>query len=375
MIRWPIVFLAAMCCLSCDRSPPPAPSKPASQPVPQDQPLPEMQCDVSMVTPLLPKRPTHIAVDPFSNIYYVQESDDGNDGVFVIGGAGISNATSLSTMSILQAMNSPGSGNIQSIAAATDGNIYFFFNGGTSRQAIICLGRLEPRSGSIRILARNDELASASGMGTSLTLARGTLVPAGASLWLWLQHSDASVMLNLRPGDFPSSGEIHLPAPTPIRSSDGTIQMIRADPKLSRGPGDSILLLDRWTAALWKIDLLGAADVMQSLVNLPQAIGAPAANSLGDIVMYIAPSDSIEPRVEQRVKPVQIDTHYPSLLVIRNHVIYPIPRDDIRAGPMFPVHTMELDQTIYEPGRDTWLGYDHASGGLVRLRISAKGTR
>jgi hypothetical protein len=315
------------------------------------------------------------AVDPFSNVYYVQESQDGNDNVFVIGGAGISNATPLSSLSILQAMGASGSGNIQSIAAATDGNIYFFFNGGTNRQAIVCLGRLEPRSGNIRILARNDELGSASGMGTSLTLARGTLVSAGASVWLWLQHSDASVMLNLRPGDFPPAGEVLLPSPTAIRSADGTIEMIRGEPKLSRGPGDSVLLLDRWTAALWKIDLLGAADVVQSLVNLPQAIAAPGANSLGDIVMYIAPSDAVEPRVEQRVTPVQIDTHYPSLLVIRNHVISAIPRDDIHADATLAVQTMELEQTVYEPGRDTWVGYDRASGELVRLRIVAKGSR
>jgi hypothetical protein len=91
--------------------------------------------------------------------------------------------------------------------------------------------------------------------------------------------------------------------------------------------------------------------------------------------MFAVPSEPIEPRVDQRVAPVDLQTHYPSLLVLRNAQITPIPRDDIRADSTFPRDMMQLEQTLYEPGRDTWIGYDSASGQIVRMRLSPKGSR
>src|SRR5438477_88228 len=122
-----------------------------------------------------------------------------------------------------------------------------------------------------------------------LALARGTVVPAGKTLWFWLHHSDGSAMFQLKPGEFPRDGEIHLPKPTVLRSEDGTLTMSRADfMKLSPGAGDSMLLLDEWTAALWKIDVTGAADVVQALERLPKLLTTPAANRMGDMMLFSA---------------------------------------------------------------------------------------
>jgi hypothetical protein len=92
-------------------------------------------------------------------------------------------------------------------------------------------------------------------------------------------------------------------------------------------------------------------------------------------MLFAAASELIEPRVDQRVAPVDVDTHYPSLLVLRNGVFTPIARDDILADPSFPVYTMQLEQTLYEPGRDTWIGYDSSSGQIVRMRLEPRRTR
>lgn len=357
----------------CDRAP-------SSTAVPTSQaasraPLPPMQCDLSIVSPLLPRRATHVAVDPASNVYFVQETDDGGDGMFVIGMSDISKATVLSSVNVLAQMNAKGSGNIQSIAAGADGNVYFYFAGGSKRQTLACLGRFEPRSGQIRILAREPEIASTSGMGLSLTLARGTLVAAGNAVWFWLRHTDSSLLLNLRVRDLPAEGEIKLPRPTPIRSADGTLNLTRDGLRLSSGQGDDMLLIDTWSGALWKIDLTGAADVMQTLVGLPKQLSAAGAHRAGDVMFFAAPSDSIQPRVEARVIPVDLVTRYPALLILHNGALSAIPQDDIHADATFPLFAMQLEQTVYEPGRDTWIGYDSASGNVVRMKLSQKRSR
>jgi len=370
-------MLALGVIVGCDRGGQSAAPAPAmqSQASAKPAPLAAMECEISSIVPLLPRRVTHIAVDPSSNLFDVQESTDGADTLFIIGSDGVSNALPLSARAILIAMDEKGSGNIQSIAVGSDGNVYFYFGGGTMRKTVACLGRFETRTGVIRILARENELAEKSGMGDSLALARGELAPAGRTLWLYLHHTDDAVMFNLRPGEIARQGEILLPTPTTIRSADGTLNLTQAGLKLSAGPGDLALVLDVATTALWSIDLTGRADVLQTLVGLPKQLSSAAANSMGDIALFAAPSEPIEPRVQQRIVPADVDTHYPSLLILRGGQISAIPRDDFHAAPGFPLYSMQLDQLIYDAGRDSFVGYDFASGQLVRLRISARRVR
>src|SRR5438045_3498730 len=69
-----------------------------------------------------------------------------------------------------------GNGNIQSIAAGPEGEIYFYVQGTKGRKSASCIGRFDQRSGEIRILMDDAKLQSVSGMGISLGLARGKLI-------------------------------------------------------------------------------------------------------------------------------------------------------------------------------------------------------
>ena len=367
-----ILSLLFVLSIGCDRNtqaPATAPAQPAQTPPPIL--AGSLQCDIAVVAPVLPKRITHLTIDPASNLYFLQEADDGSDTLFIVGNGDVSNAIPLSAHGVLTVLEEKGSGNIQSIAAGSDGNVYFYFSGGTNKKLVACLGRFETRTGLIRILARETELADKSGMGPSLALCAGSLVAAGRTLWLWLHHTDASAMFNVRIGEIPAEGEMSLPTPTRLYSSDGTLNMTHGELALSPGPGDLTLLLDTWTAALEdRSQRQGRCGAVAGwLTENDQRSGADAQ---GDILMFAAESESIEPRVDQRVAPVNIETHYPSLLVLQNGTITPIPRDDLHAAAGVPLSSMQIDQLLCEPGRNSWIGYDAASGQIVRLRRVAE---
>jgi hypothetical protein len=92
-------------------------------------------------------------------------------------------------------------------------------------------------------------------------------------------------------------------------------------------------------------------------------------------MFFAAPSDPIEPRVEARVMPVDLQTRYPALLILHNGVFSAISQDDIHTEATLPIFAMQLEQTLYEPRRDTWIGYDAASGNVVRMTLSSRRTR
>src|SRR4051812_19566369 len=70
--------ITALLSSACDRRPAAAPLPPSTQPL-------GYQLEIKPLTPLLPARDTHVAVDSLGNVYWVQESDRGDDTLFVIG--------------------------------------------------------------------------------------------------------------------------------------------------------------------------------------------------------------------------------------------------------------------------------------------------
>ena len=78
---------------ACDREP--ARVTPSTNPAPQGY-----QLELKPITPLLPSRSTHVALDSLGNVYWVQESDRGDDTLFVIGEGEIPRATQLSAANI-----------------------------------------------------------------------------------------------------------------------------------------------------------------------------------------------------------------------------------------------------------------------------------
>src|SRR5216117_1135712 len=89
-MRWSLAAIVMMVALSaCDRSPPPAVvSAPRAK---------EYLLEIRPVTPLLPERVTHVAVDANGNIYWVQETANGDDMAFAIGEGGVPRATQLAS--------------------------------------------------------------------------------------------------------------------------------------------------------------------------------------------------------------------------------------------------------------------------------------
>lgn len=351
--------------LGCKRSPSLPPGIPSE--------LPQIdQADFSLLTPLKPNRRTHLAVDPFSNVYFTQEMADGSDVVFAIGAGDESAATQLTSANIMAKLGGEGTGNIESIAATSDGSIVFFFAGGTRKITVACFGRFDPRANAIQILADSRQLASATGMGASLALARGSVACSGTIVWLLVHHTDSSALFMVRSSSFPAAGPMQLGEPVSLRSIEDPPRMTRDDARLAAGNDESILFLDQAVTALWKIDPSGRADVIQSLVGLPVSLSLPGQDVRGTIVMFAPAGDLMQPRVTQRVMPVNLQTHYPAVLMLRDGQLSAIGRDDLHGPQDYPLYAMQLQQVVYERGRDTWLGYDQASGELVRFRISQR---
>src|SRR3954468_634101 len=102
---WRGIFLSLVIVVGCERaapSPATAPAAPA-QTAAAPAPLPAMECQISVIAPILPKKPTHITIDPSSNIYYIQEQEDGGDTLFIVGSGDVSNALPLSARAVLDA--------------------------------------------------------------------------------------------------------------------------------------------------------------------------------------------------------------------------------------------------------------------------------
>jgi hypothetical protein len=363
----------------CDQRPP------AGNDAPEAPPPPRYAAEISVVTPLAARRATHVAVDPAGNIFFVQESDDGNDVMFVAGANDVSRATALSSSNILSAAGAaPGeTGNIQSIAAGPAGEIYFYFLGGGKRNTVACFGRFIPRNAAITILATNDQLQTASGMGRSIELARGTTVTAGKLVWLLLRHTDQAALFHVEPRRVRQDQEQILgDAITKLRTAEGELPLTRPDIDLAPGHPDdgSVLLSDLWSGAIWNVDATGNASVLCSLVGLSRSLSLPATTNTGPIVMFAAAGDAIIPHVPQRIDAVKIDgLSYPAVLMLQpGGNLTAIARDDIRGPAGLPLRAIAFQQLVYEPARsgprsgESFIGFDAASGQILRLRIWTK---
>jgi len=290
---------------------------------------------------LLPSLTTHLTVDAAHHVYFVQESDDGNDIVFVEGADDLAKPTMLTSSAILAATGGrdnppasvdnsghktlPAAGNVQSLLALADGRLLFFFGATGGRSARSCVGVFDPRSGGISVAADADRLADVSGMGPTLELARGELIanrPGGAANqadappWLLLRHSDAWALLRLgklsaTPGP---SGDIelalnHLTEAMPAHPTAPTTAMVQVlghgvDGVLATPSSDLPVMtddavhlapaaqgftaLDLERGALWHIDQSGRASQIASLGGLSKTLSAPAVTEDGSVVLMAA---------------------------------------------------------------------------------------
>jgi hypothetical protein len=369
---------------ACDRRPPhvaaTAPAKPT------------LQLELTPLTPLLPNRRTHVAVDPLGNVYWAQENDRGDDIMFVMGQGDIPRATQLSAANVAAAMGSSGAaGNLQSIAAAASGDIFFYFSGVNGRTALSCFGLYSPKKERIRILLDTDSLASATTMGRSLPLARGTVIAdRGRRVWLWVRHTDAWVVFALDASALPPEGPLTLNrAFETVRLNGKSVDLTREGDALCAGPDQTLYWMDSDAAELRQIDADGSATTLRSLAEFPGAVSMPLRDRAGRLIFFAAAAtapaspgagpNSSSPPPAPTPAPASIattrhatDITYPALILFKGQEMTAIGRDDILAYTGFPIHLLSIHQLISHPIEDSMFGYDSGSGELLRLHIRAK---
>lgn len=442
----------------CDRSPP-APAA-ASSSAPDEVLARHVQ--VESLAQALPRRVTHLAVDGRNTLYWTQETEGttssavsgtsgGGDVLYMLpdasapaSGVGtvaseVPRATALTTFNILAAIQGSGfrvqgsgkqkpGGSIQSICAGPDGEVYFYFVGGVGNVTQACLGRFDPRGGgsgrargaeSIRILADTKQLADATGMGGSLELARGTLLVqkpndnsgAGTTrVLLFLRHTDGRAIFAFEPRRVGSSGTLDLSLSKPqgfsdIRRGDTNepVDLTREDCDLSTGiGGDELIVTDRRLGALYRVDSLGKATLLASLVGLPEGVSVPtvvnddlfaqASSSRttttesfkGCVLLFAPDGNPIDPPISARPDPANVRMSPPGLLsyspAARTWVA--MDQGDLHAPGEITVRALRLAQLL-PIGVGPWAGtpntpirtsaafvaYDASSGLLVRLRL------
>ncbi len=366
-VRWAVIPLL-IALGSCDRSDPVKgmPLESAGRRIVQ----------LRVLTQLLPNRPTHFAVDRLGQTFWVQESENSQDVLFMIGVGGIPRATRLTTSNIHAAFDEESgrgssgksTGNIRALAPAERG-VFFYFYGIKGNTPRACIGQYLPQSARIRILADTAKLEEITGMGRSLQLARPTLLVSGQTAWLWLRHSDSSAFVTFDARMLSPFGQIDLKIPfKQVISDNRPVELLRGEGELSPGPAGSLLLLDFASALLWQIDPKGSATAMLSLTGLPRQLSPPIVGPDKRLLSFAADSQRIGSELEILSRQDLPKIEYPALLEITDREIDYISRDNIRAHSGFPVYSVRLTRLVPE-GLGTYVSFDANSGALMRVKI------
>lgn len=348
--------------LGCDRSPSPNISI---------APPPRRIAEFKPLTQLLPNRNTHIACDALGNIFYTSETERGQDGVIVVSEGGIPRATQLTSANILAAMGETvgGSGTIQDLATSPDGGIYFYFSGAKGSAIRAAVGVYYHRNGSIAIAFTHQPLARRSGMGDSIAVARGTLIPGEKRMNLLLRHSDAWAIFAF---DMQTPGPgVDLKLSQPIReiSIDGDpIRLSRDQYQLGPAIGPNLLLMDHATGSIWQVDPKGQTTIQTYLIGLPKDVSKPLVIKKDHLLLFIADSDPLQADVAMTIRRELPQVTYPALMEIAGNTFTAVGREDFRVPNGFPVYAMRIPQLIPAPD-GSYIGYDMASGQLMRIRM------
>jgi hypothetical protein len=377
---------------------------------------------------LLPWRTTHLTIDAAHHVYFVQESDEGNDIVFVAGPDDIAKPTLLTTNSILTATGGrdnpapsqnafghktlPAAGNVQSLLALADGRLLFFFGATAGRSARSCLGMFDPQNGSISVVANAQRLADVSQMGPTLELARGELIanrPGSAAdqtdalPCLLLRHSDAWALLKL--GKLPAAGPSddvslyldhltaaaspHPAAPTTAAvapGDSGDEALPPAGPALPVMTNDAVHLapaaqgfvaLDLAGGAIWSIDQTGITRQIASLAGLSKTLSAPAMTADGYLVVMAADGPAFDRPDDADLDAVahaaggSSNLRYPAILRFsgQGKLTDTIGPDAMHGYPSLPPFRVQVASLAADGRGTSWVAYDVASGQLIRVYL------
>jgi len=324
--------------------------------------VPVWGVDVQSVTPLPANRVTHVTPGKSGAVFWVQESEAGHETVFVMSEGSVPVSTTLTSGAIAQAfgVNSV-TGNVQSLVAASDGKIYFYFTGGKGKRLLCGLGCYTPENGRTRIVADTAELMSQSEMGDSISLARGTLLLAGDQLWVWLRHDDGYAVLSagVRGGDVKLRRAF-----VTVRGNGEEIRMTSAGADLAIGAENSLIYMDRRTRKIWKIGELGEAAEAGDVSDLPAGLTAPSVDEKGRMVFF-APEEI--PLNEFEIMAATRPSKFPGLVILDGSVQTVLGRAVFTAPAKFNVRAMAVGQLVRD--RTGWLAYERQTGELLRLRV------
>jgi hypothetical protein len=395
-----LLMRLALCCAlaaGCDRKPQLAVVRQPAQP---DAPVTVPQTmDIRPLSQLIPDRPTHLAADDLGNVYWVQETPEGEDILFVAGQDESPHPTGLTAGAIVAVFGPPpaptsrpgastaapatASGNIESIAVDSDNRVLFFFSGGIGRSTRICLGRFNPLDQSIQILAGTQALAEAGRMGASIQVAQGQIIKPFAQpsdrpmrYWLWLHHSDTAVFLQFDPRAAEPGQPIELTRAFEQLSGKELPPSLASDSlQFSAGSDAPLWMVDWHAARLWRLDETGAATPWTTLMGLPREL-SDLMPQPGGIAIAFAPVG--DPAVgtegdgqlvtDAHILPVQC----PILLAIQQDRIIPVVTSDNIQGSRFDVAKLKLRSLVPTSTPRRWIAYDATSGILMRIRLTPK---
>ncbi len=332
--------------------------------------------DLRPITQLDPNRPVHVAVDSLGNIFYSVETENGADGAVIDDDNGIPRATQLTSANILAAMGESygGNGTIGDITAGPEGTLWFYFCGGKGRAVRACVGEFHVRDESIHILFDTNRLADMTGMGSSIDLARATLVRGGSKAYLLLRHTDAWTVLSFDAKRFAPGVNFHFGRAFEKVIAVGDEQQeldLRSERyQLAGGEGENLLLVDLKSGVMWQVDPAGHATLRLMLTGLPRDLSRPLVTRPDQILIFAADSEPIEADVSDALIARNLPrTTYPALLQIDGKKITSIGRDDLHAYGGFPVYTMRVHDLV--PTTDgSYVAYDLASGQLMRMKLT-----
>lgn len=353
-----------------------------SAPAPTNRPpAPTLQT----LAQLLPNRKTRVAADAVGNVYWVQDAPPaGSELMFTVGANNVPAATELSTRLIASKLPLAGtaSGEIQSIACGSDNAVYFYFNGGVGPNIVVELGRFDPKTNEIQILADTNALSRLTGMDAALALATGTLIPVndGKQVWLWIRHTDAFVLTRFDMASSASAMKLEKPIVTLGVTQSTTapaipISLTDESQRLGPGPNGSLLLLDLPASMLRQIKADGRVSDVASLVGLSDLLSAPAVDlrdgvKPGQLLIFAATSLPLRAHsAEQVVAPTLLmNVQYPAMIVLNppgQARAVPMTKFDFHAG--FQAPATGFQQLVYA-GDNSYASYDSGSGELVRIK-------
>jgi hypothetical protein len=324
---------------------------------------------VRPIAQLEPNRRTSLLIDPAGNLYWSQISREKTNEVVTMGQSLVPRLTDLTAESVLRACGKPG-GDGRFLTLCIDGNgvLHFYFNGGHRREPVCVLGTFRPATGEVRILSEMSRLEELAGMHETLPLADAQIIYGGGFVTLWLHHADASAFLRYQPGRPSAAGGILISRVFGRITLEGRDLRIGDDWTIHPGKGGEILLFDRSDGIIWGVGERSEARLVASVSSLPAGVSAPLLTGDDSLQVFVPDAPLLDSTANLATDLILPGVTFPAIVEISPTSSTGIGRQHMRFDPSFPAHRMQLQQLVPESQPGSWVGYDSASGSVVRLR-------